>query len=124
MGTTIWSPLASGILTGKYSDGVPAGSRLDLKEYRWLRDRLLNGEGQSNIEKARKLKPIADALGTSLNRLAIAWCLKNPNVSTVILGASRAEQVEDNLASLEVAPLLSGEVMERIEGVLGNKPEV
>lgn len=123
LGTTIWSPLASGILTGKYNEGIPEGSRLSLKEYGWLRERLMNDEGMKNLEKVRKLKPVADALGTSLHRLAVAWCLKNPNVSTVIIGASRAEQVEDNLAALDVVPLLTEDVMDRIEAVLQNKPE-
>ena len=123
LGTTIWSPLASGVLTGKYAAGIPAGSRLTLPGYEWLRDRLMNEEGRRNIEKAVKLKPIADELGLPLSRLAIAWCLKNPNVSTVILGASRAEQLEDNLKALEAVPKLTGEVMEKIEAVLGNRPD-
>ena len=122
LGTTTWSPLASGLLTGKYNDGIPPGSRLGLKDYSWLKERLLGEQGKKNIEKVKSLKKIADALGTSMNRLSIAWCMKNPDVSSVILGASRAEQVEDNLAALETLPLLTEDVMNRIEDVLQNKP--
>ncbi len=122
LGTTIWSPLASGVLTGKYNEGIPEGSRLGLPGYEWLRDRFFSEEGRKNIEKVKRLIPIAEELGTSLNKLAIAWCLKNPNVSTVILGASRVEQLQDNLKALEVVPHLTDEVMDKIEGALQNKP--
>jgi len=124
LGTTIWSPLASGVLTGKYRDGVPPGSRFDLEEYAWLRETVIDSpEGRANIDKASRLEGIADDLGVSLARLAIAWCLKNPDVSTVILGASRVEQLRDNLESLTVVPQLTEEVLERIEDVLQNRPE-
>jgi len=122
LGTTIWSPLASGILTGKYNDGIPEGTRVSLEGFEWLKKQVESEEGQRRIEKTRRLAPIAKELGCSLAQLAIAWCLKNPNVSTVITGASRPEQVKDNMKALEVVPLLTDEVMERIEEVLDNRP--
>ncbi len=125
LGTTIWSPLASGILTGKYRDGIPAGSRFSIPDYDWLREQVLDSdEGRERIRKAGELERIAADLGTSLPRLAIAWCLRNPNVSTVILGASRVSQLEENLGALDVVPQLADEVLERIEGVLANRPEL
>lgn len=118
LGTTIWSPLASGVLTGKYNEGIPEGSRLSLPGYEWLKNRFFSEEGKRMIEKAKKLTTLSEDLGTSLNKLAIAWCLKNPHVSTVILGASRVEQLIDNLKAMEVVPMLTGEVMQQIEGIL------
>jgi voltage-dependent potassium channel beta subunit len=123
LGTTIWSPLDSGLLTGKYNQGMPEGTRVTLNGYGWLRKYFESEEGQANIEKVRQLMPVAAELGCSMAQLAIAWCLKNPNVSTVITGASRREQVIENMQALEVADKLTGEVMERIEGILKNKPE-
>jgi voltage-dependent potassium channel beta subunit len=123
LGTTIWSPLASGLLTGKYNDGVPDGSRLSLESYQWLRDNLLNDEGQQRIEKVRRLTAIAKELGATMAQLALAWCLVNPNVSTVITGASRAEQVTENMKALDLATKLSPELTEKIESILDNKPE-
>jgi voltage-dependent potassium channel beta subunit len=120
-GTTIWSPLASGVLTGKYNDGIPADSRAALKGFEWLRENTITPE---RIEKTRKLKPIADELGCSMAQMALAWCLKNPDVSTVITGASRVEQVHQNMAALDVVDKLTGDVMERIDAVLGNKPAI
>ncbi|MEP4544852.1 MAG: aldo/keto reductase [Saccharospirillum sp.] len=122
LGTTIWSPLASGILTGKYLDGIPDDSRMNLPGYEWLKDTLLSDDGKARLEKVRQLKPIADELGLSLTHLSLAWCLKNPNVSTVILGASRLSQLEDNLKSLDATDKLDDAVMERIDTVLDNKP--
>lgn len=119
-GTTIWSPLASGVLTGKYNDGIPEGSRVTAKGMEWLKDAAITPE---RIEKVRKLQPIADELGCSLAQLGLAWCLTNPNVSTVITGASRAAQVTENMKALEVAPKLTPEILDAIEGVLENKPE-
>ena len=124
LGTTIWSPLASGILTGKYSGGIPDDSRLALSDYKFLRDRLETEEGRAQVTKAQELAGVAGELGTSLPKLAIAWCLKNPRVSTVILGASRASQLDENLAALELVDQLSDDVMERIEAILQNKPEL
>lgn len=124
LGTTIWSPLASGILTGKYKDGVPEGSRVTLEEYEWLRERFESDQGRAEIRKAAKLEPIASELGASPAQMAIAWCLVNPHVSTVILGASRVEQLEENLLALEIVPRLTSEVLDRIETVLDNKPRL
>ncbi len=118
-GTTIWSPLASGLLSGKYNDGIPKDSRAALKGYEWLQ----RGITPERIEKVRQLTAIAGDLGCTMSQLALAWCLKNPNVSTVITGASRAQQVTENMKALEVAPKLTDEVMAHIEEVLGNKPE-
>ena len=123
LGTTIWSPLYFGILTGKYNDGIPADSRATLPGYEWVRQTIESEEGQQKIAKVRELSTIAEGLGTSMSRLAIAWCLRNPRVSTVIMGASRVEQVHDNLRALDLLPQLTDDVMAAIEGVLGNKPE-
>ena len=123
LGTTIWSPLDSGILTGKYNQGIPKDSRLDLDGFDWLREGYESEEGKVKIEKVGKLMPIAEELDCTMAQLALAWCLKNPNVSTVITGASRPEQVVENMAALEVVPKLTVEVMERIEAVLENKPK-
>jgi len=123
LGTTIWSPLASGILTGKYRDGIPEGSRATVDGYEWLREKFESAEGREMIAKARELEPVAEELGCELAQLAIAWCVTNPNVSTVILGASRVEQLEENLDALEVVDQLTPDVLERIEVVLANAPE-
>jgi len=120
LGTTIWSPLASGLLSGKYSKGVPEGTRATLKGYEWLLESVITPE---RIEKAKQLEPVAAELGCTMAQMALAWCLKNPNVSTVITGASRPEQVIENMKAIEVAPKLTPSVMERIEGILGNKPK-
>ncbi|WP_426270955.1 potassium channel beta subunit family protein [Dyella kyungheensis] len=113
MGTTIWSPLASGLLSGKYNDGVPSESRLAQPGYEWLRDAVLEHDG-SRLEKVRRLAPIAAELGVSMAQLAIAWCLVNPHVSTVMLGASKLEQLEQNLAALDLLPRLDAAVLKRI----------
>ncbi len=122
LGTTIWSPLASGMLTGKYQKGIPEGTRLTLKGYGWLKKRFEGAEADDRREKVRKLQKLAEELGVPLPGLAIAWCLKNPHVSTVITGASKPEQVVENMKALEVVPLLTGEVLARIEKILGNAP--
>lgn len=122
LGTTIWSPLASGILTGKYNDGIPETSRATLSGYDWIRERLESETGQEELAKTRELTKVAADLDTTMARLALAWCLKNPNVSTVIMGASQASQVIDNLQALDVLPKLTGDVMERIETILDNTP--
>jgi voltage-dependent potassium channel beta subunit len=118
-GTTIFSPLASGLLTGKYNEGIPAGSRASLEGYEWLQ----KGITPERIEKVKQLQPIASEFDCSLSQLALAWCLKNPNVSTVITGASRRAQVTENMGALDVVPKLTADVMEHIEGILGNKPQ-
>ncbi len=122
MGTTIWSPLASGVLTGKYGQGIKDG-RLTLPGYEWLRKRYESEDGRHRIETVEKLRPVASDLGCTLAQLALAWTLKNPNVSTVITGASREEQVKENMKALDVVPKLDASVMERIDKILGNKPK-
>jgi len=119
-GATIWSPLASGLLTGKYNNGIPAGSRGALAGMEWLRDHFVD---QQAIDKVKALMPIAEGIGVSLPHLALAWCLKNPNVSTVITGASRVEQLRENLKALSAVERLTPEVMTAIDNVVG-KPEV
>lgn len=123
LGTTIWSPLASGILTGKYNRGFPADTRLSLPGYEWLKKRYQTEEGQRSLEKVKKLTILADDLGISMAQMALAWCLKNPHVSTVITGASRPEQVQQNMQALQVVEKLTPEIMEKIEQILQNKPK-
>lgn len=120
LGTTIWSPLASGLLSGKYLQNEVGQTRLSIEGLEWLKERTLGDN--TKLEKTKQLFQLALDLGTTLNKLAIAWTLKNPNVSTAILGASRVEQLEDNLKALEVLPLLTDEVMQKIESILQNKP--
>jgi voltage-dependent potassium channel beta subunit len=115
MGATIWSPLASGALTGKYLNGVPEGSRASLKGYEWLRDTMVDSDrGQARMQKVSELMPVAQELGTSLSKLAIAWCLLNKNVSSVILGASKVEQLEENLSAVDVVALLTDEIQAKL----------
>ena len=116
IGTTVWSPLASGLLTGKYNDGVPAGSRAALKGYEWLAERILD---PAKIAQVRLLAPIAREIGCTMAQLSLAWCLKNPNVSSVITGASRPEQVTENMKALDVVPKLDTSVMARIDAIVG-----
>lgn len=123
LGTTIWSPLARGLLTGKYKDGIPDGSRMGLKEYAWLRDEVLGEEGRRRIEKVGRLAGVAAELGCSVAQMALAWCVRNPNVSTVITGASRVEQVVENMKALDFVERLTPEVLDRIETILDNKPK-
>ena len=119
MGTTIWSPLASGLLSGKYNDDIPKGSRFALEGFDWLKDRWM---GDDKIKKVKKLAELANKLDITTASLSIAWCLKNPNVSTVILGATKKQQLLANLKSLEVLPKLTAEVMEKIETIMKTKP--
>lgn len=119
LGTTIWSPLAAGFLTGKYLEGIPEGSRLGIKGFDWLKERWLQEE---KIKKLKKLVSLSEKIGVSMASLAIAWTIKNPNVSTAILGATKKEQLYDNLKALDTAGKLSAEVMEEIEKILQNKP--
>ena len=123
LGTTIWSPLASGLLTGKYNAGIPQDSRMNVPGYEWLKEKLLSPVGQDRIEKTKKLAELANNLSVSTGQLAIAWCLKNPHVSTVILGASKKAQLEENMKALEVLPKLTPEIMGKIEMIVKNKPE-
>ncbi|MBL8077419.1 MAG: aldo/keto reductase [Anaerolineales bacterium] len=119
-GTTIWSPLASGLLTGKYNNGIPKDSRGALKGYDWLKDLLTD---ESKIAKVKALEPIAKDLGATLSQLALAWCLKNPFVSTVITGASRVEQVHENMRAAEIAPKITPEIMEKIDVIFEIKKD-
>jgi voltage-dependent potassium channel beta subunit len=120
LGTTIWSPLASGVLTDKYLEKFPEGTRLGLEGMEWLRERALTPE---RLEKVRQLSKVAKEIGTSVAKMSVAWCLKNPDVSTVILGASKVEHLEETLTSTDVLPKLTADVMKRIEEILDNTPE-
>lgn len=122
LGTTIWSPLASGILTGKYNAGIPAGSRLSLPNMQWLRGTVEGEDGAAKLEKSRALQPIAAELGCTQAQLALAWCAANPHVSTVITGATSGAQVAENMQALDVLPKMTEEVLQRIDGILGNAP--
>jgi len=115
IGTTVWSPLASGLLTGKYNEGIPADSRGTLKGYEWLAERLTE---PARIAKVKRLMPIAQELGCTLAQMSLAWCLKNPHVSTVITGASRPEQVRENMQALGVVGKLEPEIMARIDSIV------
>jgi voltage-dependent potassium channel beta subunit len=121
MGTTIWSPLAAGLLTGKYNDGIPEGSRFQIEGFEWLRDRWLM---QDKVKRVQQLGAIAKALKVSTASLSIAWCIKNKNVSTAILGATSKAQLLDNLTALDTAALLTPEIMEQIEGIVETKPKL
>lgn len=123
LGTTIWSPLASGLLTGKYNDGIPEDSRLSMDQYDWLKESLLDSEeGKERLRKVGELADVADEIGISMPHLALAWCLKNKNVSTVITGASKPEQVQENMKAIDKVDLLTDDVIDKIEEILDNKP--
>jgi len=121
LGTTIWSPLASGLLSGKYNEGIPKTSRFALEGFDWLKDRWML---EDNIKKVKKISELATKLGVSTASLSIAWCIKNPNVSTAILGATKKQQLIENLKSLEVVPMLTPEIMDKIDGIMKNKPKL
>ncbi len=120
LGTTIWSPLAGGTLTEKYANNIPSDTRMDMKGMQWLKDIALAPE---RLDKVKSLNELAKEMDTTLAKLAIAWCVKNPNVSTVILGASKPEQLTETLTSLEIVPLITPSVSDRIDAILENKPE-
>ncbi|WP_419831490.1 aldo/keto reductase [Endozoicomonas atrinae] len=122
MGTTIWSPLASGILTGKYNDGIPKDSRFALPGYEWLKDRWDTEEGREKLEKVRALTSLANNNGMSITHLALGWCLKNQNVSTVILGASCLSQLQDNLKAMGMVGKVTPDLLADIEAILVNQP--
>jgi voltage-dependent potassium channel beta subunit len=124
LGTTIWSPLASGLLSGKYINLTPNDTRIDRPGMEWLKELIVGEHNAWKHEKVKRLKTVADELGVSISRLSIAWVLKNPNVSTAILGASKLDQLKETLQSLEVVPMLTSEIMERIEGIMENKPKM
>lgn len=121
LGTTIWSPLASGLLTGKYNSGIPEGARLSLSGFEWLKDRWMVEE---KLNKVKQLSGIADELGIPMATLAIAWTIKNPNVTTAILGATRKEQLLENLKALEVTDKITPDLMQRIDEVMQTKPKL
>lgn len=123
LGLTTWSPLASGILTGKYLNGFPKDSRLNLNEYSWLRERFENSGFEERNKKVLKLNELADDLNIKLSQLSLAWCLTNPNVSTVITGASKISQIKENMNALECVPKLDERILKRIETIMQNKPE-
>ncbi len=119
LGTTIWSPLASGLLTGKYNNGIPADSRLAVEGFDWLKERTYV---EAKIEKVKQLQTLANELGVSLAALSIAWCIKNPNVTTAILGATKKEQLMDNLKAMDALALITPEITQKIEEIMQNKP--
>ncbi|MBL0055017.1 MAG: aldo/keto reductase [Chitinophagaceae bacterium] len=119
LGTTIWSPLASGLLTGKYNDGIPKGSRFALEGFDWLKDRWVMDD---KVKRVKKLSELAAKMGVSTASLSIAWCIKNPNVSTAILGATKKTQLIENLRSLDVLPMLTQDIMDKIDGIMKTKP--
>jgi voltage-dependent potassium channel beta subunit len=121
MGTTIWSPLASGLLTGKYNDGIPEGSRLSISNYSWLKDRALTDD---RLHRVKNLEGVAQKLNTTLATLCIAWCIHNRNVTTAILGATREQQLEENLKAVELYPLFTKEILDEIDWIMGTKPEM
>ena len=121
LGTTIWSPLASGLLSGKYNDGIPKTSRFALQGFDWLKDRWMEEE---KLKKVKKIAELSNKMGVSTAALSIAWCIKNPNVSTAILGATKKQQLTENLKSLEVLPKLTPEIMEKIDAIMKNKPKL
>lgn len=121
LGTTTWSPLASGLLTGKYNDGDPGGTRISLPSYSWLREQFQTDEARRRLGKVKELAQVASELGTTLPRLGLAWCLKNPNVSSVITGASKPAQVKENMKAAELVPQLSDDLMRRIDSILRKK---
>jgi voltage-dependent potassium channel beta subunit len=121
MGTTIWSPLASGLLTGKYNNGIPEGSRMSLEGYEWLKERAVVND---KLAKVVDLSSFAEELGVSLTALSIAWCVSNPNVTTAILGATKESQLNENLKALDILPLLTPEVLTSIDTIMGTKPEI
>ncbi|MFO1429904.1 MAG: aldo/keto reductase [Candidatus Competibacteraceae bacterium] len=122
LGTTTWSPLASGLLTGKYNDGIPKGSRLGDERFRWLKDIVMDKGIEANLRRVRALGDVAADLNCTMAQLAIAWCASNEHVSTVITGASRIEQVQENMKAVEFLDALTPDVLARIESILGNAP--
>lgn len=121
LGTTIWSPLASGLLSGKYTNGGAKNTRLDMKGMKWLKESTLAAD---KLKKVEALQKFAETLDLPLAKLSLAWCLKNPNVSTMILGASKPAQLKENLTVLEVLPLLTDKVMTKIDEIIGTKPQL
>uniref|UniRef100_A0A8B9HB72 Voltage-gated potassium channel subunit beta-1 n=1 Tax=Astyanax mexicanus TaxID=7994 RepID=A0A8B9HB72_ASTMX len=122
VGAMTWSPLACGIISGKYDSGVPPYSRASLKGYQWLKDKILSEEGRRQQTKLKELQAIAERLGCTLPQLAIAWCLRNEGVSSVLLGASNTDQLMENIGAIQVLPKLSSSIVHEVDSILGNKP--
>jgi aryl-alcohol dehydrogenase-like predicted oxidoreductase len=119
MGTTIWSPLASGLLSGKYNNGIPKDSRFALKGFDWLKDQWMK---KDIVDKVKKLKKLADEMKVSMAQLSIAWCINNPHVTTAILGATNKKQLLENLKSIDIIPKLNNEILEKLETIVKTKP--
>uniref|UniRef100_A0A8B9KGI0 Potassium voltage-gated channel, shaker-related subfamily, beta member 2 b n=1 Tax=Astyanax mexicanus TaxID=7994 RepID=A0A8B9KGI0_ASTMX len=122
VGAMTWSPLACGIISGKYDSGVPPYSRASLKGYQWMKDKILSEEGRRQQAKLKELQAIAERLGCTLPQLAIAWCLRNEGVSSVLLGASNTDQLMENIGAIQVVPKLSSSITHEVDSILGNKP--
>ncbi|XP_061423965.1 voltage-gated potassium channel subunit beta-2 isoform X5 [Lethenteron reissneri] len=122
VGAMTWSPLACGIITGKYEDGIPMYSRASLKGYQWLKERITSEEGHRQQAKLKEILMVAERLGCTLPQLSIAWCLRNEGVSSVLLGASNTEQLIENLGAIQVLPKLTAQVVTELDSILGNKP--
>jgi aryl-alcohol dehydrogenase-like predicted oxidoreductase len=123
LGTTVWSPLASGLLTGKYNEGMPKNTRATLEGYEWLRSRFEDEKAVEQIAKVGELINIADEMGVSMAQMALAWTLVNPHVSTTITGSSKPQQIVENMEAIDIVPQFSEDVIEKIEIILGNKPD-
>uniref|UniRef100_A0A4W6CX02 Potassium voltage-gated channel subfamily A regulatory beta subunit 2 n=1 Tax=Lates calcarifer TaxID=8187 RepID=A0A4W6CX02_LATCA len=122
IGAMTWSPLACGIISGKYNSGIPPNSRASLKGYQWMKDKILSEEGHRQQVKLIELQAVAERLGCTLPQLAIAWCLRNERVNSVLLGASRTDQLMENIRAIQVLPKLSLSIVSEVDGILGNKP--
>lgn len=122
LGTTIWSPIASGLLSGKYNNGIPEHTRLDVKGYEWLREKFESQDWKIKIEKVRQLSKVADEAGIPMVNLALGWCLQNRNVSTIILGASKVKQLEQNLQTFNYMDQFTPDLLDKIEEIVGTKP--
>uniref|UniRef100_A0A8D2LR69 Potassium voltage-gated channel subfamily A member regulatory beta subunit 1 n=1 Tax=Varanus komodoensis TaxID=61221 RepID=A0A8D2LR69_VARKO len=122
VGAMTWSPLACGIISGKYANGIPESSRASLKCYQWLKEKIVSEEGRKQQTKLKDLFPIAERLGCTLPQLAVAWCLRNEGVSSVLLGSSNPEQLIENLGAIQVLPKMTSHIVNEIDNILGNKP--
>uniref|UniRef100_A0A9J8ADK1 Voltage-gated potassium channel subunit beta-1 n=1 Tax=Cyprinus carpio carpio TaxID=630221 RepID=A0A9J8ADK1_CYPCA len=122
VGAMTWSPLACGIITGKYENGIPESSRAAMKSYQWLKDKIVSEDGRKQQAKLKELSHIAEKLGCTLPQLAVAWCLRNEGVSSVLLGTSNAEQLTENLGAIQVLPKMTSHVVSDIDHILGNRP--
>ncbi|KAK9515931.1 hypothetical protein VZT92_026527 [Zoarces viviparus] len=123
IGAMAWSPLACGILSGKYNNGIPSHSRASLKGHHWMKDKVMSEEGHRQQVKLKELQAVAERLGCTLPQLAIAWCLRNEGVNSVLLGASRTDQLMENIRAIKVLPKLSQSIVSEVDNLLGNKPD-